>query len=90
MDLDPEYVLDRMEFYEMECLMENFQNKKKDSWEQARMISYLIAQCNSSKPLKPNDILKFPWDKVEEVEKVDVDKMMQEMKQMEDKLNNNE
>ena len=27
------------------------------------MISYFIAQVNSKKKLKPEDVLKFPWDK---------------------------
>lgn len=34
----------------------------KESWEQARLIAYLIAQTNSKKKLKMTDILKFQWD----------------------------
>ena len=36
--------------------------KHKDNWEQARLISYLIAQSNSTKKLKLEDIIKFQWD----------------------------
>ena len=43
-------------------MFKNIQNKNKDSWEQARLISYIIAQTNSTKKLKPQDILKFSWD----------------------------
>lgn len=26
------------------------------------MIAYVIAQCNSTKKLKPTDIMQFTWD----------------------------
>ena len=35
----------------------------KDSWEQSRLIAYMIAQTNSTKRLKLTDILKFQWEK---------------------------
>lgn len=34
----------------------------KESWEQSRLIAYIIAQTNSKKKLKLTDILKFQWD----------------------------
>lgn len=36
--------------------------RHKEDWEQARLISYLIAQVNSNKKLKVTDIVKFPWE----------------------------
>lgn len=39
--------------------------RNKESWEQARLISYLIAQTHSSKKLKVEEIIKFPWEKEE-------------------------
>ncbi len=36
--------------------------RHKEDWEQARLISYLIAQVNSKKKLKVTDIVKFPWE----------------------------
>lgn len=35
----------------------------KDNWEQARLISYLIAQTSSTKQLSVNDIVNFYWEK---------------------------
>ena len=36
---------------------------QKDSWEQARLVAYIIARVNSTKKsLKLSDILKFPWE----------------------------
>lgn len=34
----------------------------KDSWEQSRLIAYMMAQCNSTKQLKITDIVKFYWE----------------------------
>nr|DAJ20172.1 MAG TPA: hypothetical protein [Siphoviridae sp. ctTYz13] len=42
----------------------NFLNSK-ESWEQTRLIAYLIAQVNSKKHLELNDIIKFKWDEEE-------------------------
>ena len=35
----------------------------KDSWEQSRLIAYMIAYTNSTKRLKLTEILKFQWEK---------------------------
>ena len=52
-----------MEWYEIESCLKGLENKNKSGWEQARFISYIIAQVNSRKNLKPTDILSFTWDK---------------------------
>ena len=51
-----------MQMYELEPLISNLHKKDRYSWEQARMIAYVIAQCNSTKKLKPTDIMQFNWD----------------------------
>lgn len=48
--------------YELEPLLTNLHKKNKESWEQTRQVTYVIAQTNSSKKLKPTDIMKFVWD----------------------------
>lgn len=48
--------------YELEPLLANLHKKNKESWEQTRQVTYVIAQTNSSKKLKPTDIMKFVWD----------------------------
>ena len=62
MGIDPGYVLDRMEIYEIQALMDHQDYRERDEWEQARMISLIMAQCHSSKKLKAQDILEFPWE----------------------------
>lgn len=37
--------------------------RNKETWEQARLIAYLIAQTHSQKKLKLEDIIKFEWEK---------------------------
>lgn len=60
--LNPEYVLDKIEMYEINSLMKYSYYKDKENWEQARLLGYIIAQANSTKKLKIEDIIKFSWD----------------------------
>ena len=88
--VQPDYVLDRMNFYEIEALLENLWMKNKESWEQTRVQAYITAQTQSTKKIDMNDMMSFPWEKkVEKVEDTpeDIEMMMKEMKEMEDKLN---
>lgn len=66
--IEPSYVLDKMEMYEIKALMDYEYYSHRDEWEQARLISYLIAQVNSKKKLKQEDILQFYWDNEKEPE----------------------
>lgn len=78
-----------MEMYEIETLIENLWMKNKESWEQTRTISYITAQCQSTKPLDMKSMMTFPWEK--EPVKVDTqeerDEIMREMKAMEEMMN---
>lgn len=60
--ISPEYVLDKMQMYEIPAILERLSFRYRDSWEQTRMIMYVIAQGNSKKKLTPSDLLSFPWD----------------------------
>ena len=88
--VQPYYVLDRMNFYEIEALLDNLWMKNKESWEQTRVQAYITAQTQSTKKIDMNDMMSFPWEKkVEKVEDTpeDIEMMRKEMKEMEDKLN---
>ena len=52
-----------MQWYEISAALKYQYYAVKDGWEQARLISFLIAQSNSTKKLKMEDILEFPWEK---------------------------
>lgn len=68
MGLPPEYVLDKIEWYEINALMQYQYYSLKDNWEQARLIAFMIAQTNSKRKLKLQDIVPFVWDEDEENE----------------------
>ena len=61
----------------------------KDGWEQARLISYLIAQTNSTNKLKLTDILKFNWeDEVDtSISNEDVERLKQKAQLYEQSFN---
>ena len=88
--VQPDYVLDRMNFYEIEALLDNLWMKNEEAWEQTRVQAYITAQTQSTKKIDMNDMMSFPWEKkVEKVEDTpeDIEMMRKEMKEMEDKLN---
>ena len=60
--LSAKYVADEASIYELEILIKHLYLSSKESWEQTRMITYAIAQTNSRKKIKPEDIMTFPWD----------------------------
>lgn len=51
-----------MEWYEINAALQYQYYSYKENWEQARLITYMIAQVNSKKHLKLEEIIKFPWD----------------------------
>lgn len=55
-----------MSSYELSIICESLHLRHKESWEQSRMVSYVIAQSNSKKKLKPTDIITFGWEKPKE------------------------
>lgn len=61
-----EYFLDKLKPYELSIICESLHLRQKDSWEQARLIAYVIAQSNSTKRLKPSDIIKFGWEQTDD------------------------
>ena len=65
MHYPPKYVLDEMQWYEINAALEYQYYSFKESWEQNRFLAYIIAQVNSKKRLKLEDIVKFPWDNEE-------------------------
>ena len=56
------YFMDDMKFYELSPILKNLNVSVKNDWEIARQISYIIAQSQSTKKIKPSDIMQFPWD----------------------------
>lgn len=56
----------------MDSVIELIQEKTKSEWEQTRFLAYITAQVNSTKKLKPTDILSFDWDKDSVASDIDI------------------
>lgn len=65
MGIDPGYVLDEMEFYEASALFSHRHLRCRESWEQARMLSFVTARCAGAKVKGLKDIFTLPWDEEE-------------------------
>jgi len=61
--LSPAYVLDTMQWYEVDALLEGYDLRQKDSWEKVRTLAVSSLQANSNKRLKATKIFPLPWDK---------------------------
>ena len=60
--LNPDYVLDKMEIYEINSLIKYQYFKYQEAWERSRMIAFMIAKANGSKIQKFSDLIKFQWE----------------------------
>lgn len=91
--VSPDYFLDRMTLTEVRYLLEGYERRKRDAWEQTRILGYITAQVNSTKKLKQTDILSFPWDqevikkKVVSVPDSEIERLRNKAKQVEQTLN---
>ena len=69
--MPPDYVLDHMEMYEAKALLKYEYYAHKDDWEQARLVAFIMAQCNVKKKLTYDDIVKFYWEDEKDKEEQD-------------------
>lgn len=58
--------------YEITPYIRNIHLRSKESWEQARLGAYITAQVNSTKKLKVTDIMEFPWEKSNSMNKTGI------------------
>lgn len=57
-----------MRWYEIVAALKYQSYCVQDSWEQTRLIAFILAQINSKERLEMHDIIKFPWDDKEKDE----------------------
>lgn len=41
---------------------DSLEDAEREEWERTRFMAYITAQTQSTKKLKPTDIIKFKWD----------------------------
>lgn len=82
------YFLDKLQYYELQLLLENANVSVKNDWEITRNMMWSFVQPYSKKKLKPTDIMTLPWDEGakhvdthREVTKADVEKMKANLEQ---------
>jgi len=79
-----------MQWYEVEACLNGLDYKNRINWEQTRFISYVTAQTQSTKKLKPTDILSFHWDgevqKETIITETDIERLRQKANQTLNKL----
>lgn len=80
-----------MQLYEVSTILQNIYLTTKDSWEQARLVAYIIAQANSKKKLKLSDIISFGWEEKEKkhntsISTDDIERLKEKAKIAEQKL----
>lgn len=69
-----DYFMDELQPYEVYFLTKNLQKSIRWDWEMTRQLAYMTAQVNSTKKLKPTDIMKFDWDNENKKRSVNIDK----------------
>ena len=57
-----EYFMSDLQDFEVELLYENLKYADRPSWEQSRLLAFILAQVNSKKKLEMTDIMSFPWE----------------------------
>lgn len=61
--ISPDYVLDDMPLYLVDLLLSNTYIIDQAAAERMRLMCWMTAQVNSKKPLKPEDIITFSWER---------------------------
>lgn len=51
-----------MEEYEVQDIISNLEYYERPEWERTRFQSYCNIQKDSSKKIKPADLITFPWE----------------------------
>lgn len=74
--IQPDYFLDSMNWDDVRILLDELEVSNRDSWEQTRLVMWSVIQSQSSKKIKPIDVLPLSWDKQDapkEITRDDVD-----------------
>lgn len=51
-----------LEPWEINLFADGLEDAEREAWERTRFLAYSQVQCNSTKKIKPTDVLKFKWD----------------------------
>lgn len=68
-----EYFMDKMQEWELYEFTNVIEYDNFISWQQTRLLMYIVAQVNSRKKLKLKDICTLPWEKELEEEEHNIE-----------------
>jgi len=63
---------------ELKSVLHHFNENYKNTWEQVRYIAYVTAAISSDKIKKPQDLIKFDWEKIPETKITPEERMRRE------------
>lgn len=90
--VSPSYFLDEMTWQEAEAFLDGMVEAEHTSWERTRCIVHAVVQCNSSRKVSPQDVMKFPWEdegpKHQDIDWAEVERLREEVK-LEQQMNSN-
>ncbi len=55
--------MDSLQEYEVQSIIENLEYYERGDWERTRFLAYCNLQKSSTKKIKPQDLISFPWEK---------------------------
>lgn len=84
----PDYVLDKMQMYEIVPIIQHLHLKVKDSWEQSRLIAWSSLAPHQKNPKPIEDFMSFSWEKSEEDEVEDNDVSIEDLKEQSKEMEN--
>ena len=58
----PQYVLDEMEWFEINSVLKYKYYATKDQWEQTRILYSIIYNTNAKHPKQVSEMWRFPWE----------------------------
>ena len=77
--MDPVYFLDQATITEIGDYMEGTAERSRDSWEQTRLLSYIVARTAGCEAETPEEFMPLPWEEecenIEENTEVDPDEL---------------
>jgi hypothetical protein len=62
-NISPEYFFDEMSWFEVDAIMEKYNQDYKTEWEKTRWSAYITALSMGVKLKKPSDLIKFDWER---------------------------
>jgi hypothetical protein len=55
-------LMEETDYWMIDLYLKKSNERYRTSWEQTRFMSYITAQVQSTKRIKPSDIMDLPWD----------------------------